>query len=88
MSKPHLLSAAQLEKLEKDGFLIVEDFFSPEELLPVLNGAEASTSVQLSLLTHELENKSIIIAYGKIKPYYYILENKLEIDEFRNCWIT
>lgn len=35
----HLLSHSQLSQLERDGFLIVEDFFSPEELLPVLKGS-------------------------------------------------
>ena len=39
MSATHLLSQKQLSQLNEEGFLIVHDFFGPEELLPVLRGS-------------------------------------------------
>jgi hypothetical protein len=68
MSCTHLLSEEQLALLEKDGFLIVNDFFTPDELLPVLKGAQTLPPPQ----------------YWQIcstRPFFCFLSSSAEVEE-------
>lgn len=58
VQSPHALTSQQVQKYQDEGFIVIEDFFSPEEI-DVLREAEASPAIQSALEERGIRERTV-----------------------------